>query len=407
MAIKIDAVIIDSEETSRELIASYLETVDDINIIQQFKDILSAQDYIIENRPPLVIVDITKKTNISLDIISKLTTLVKNIKIIVLSYDTESDIVIKALRAGAREFLVKPLIEKDFVASVKKMKDLILGNINDTTKCKVITTFSNKGGIGKTSIAVNLAMEIANITKEKVALVDLNMQMGDITTFLNLDPSFDTSYVINNLDRIDETFLLTTLEQYNKTSLYVLADPPDIEQAEIITSEDITTLINILRNVFSYIVIDTTSSFDAKTITALDNSDLILLISIINLPSIRNCQRCFDLFKKLGYSKDKIKLIINRYMDADDIKIEDVEEVLDHKVFFKIPNNYYTIINSINKGIPICDAAPNSNICKSFKQLGAMLSDNYNYTNKNQKPQNQREQGFKFLNLFHKNKGDN
>lgn len=407
MAIKIDTVIIDSEETSRELIASYLETVDDINIIQQFKDILSAQDYIIENRPPLVIVDITKKTNISLDIISKLTTLVKNIKIIVLSYDTESDIVIKALRAGAREFLVKPLIEKDFVASVKKMKDLILGNINDTTKCKVITTFSNKGGIGKTSIAVNLAMEIANITKEKVALVDLNMQMGDITTFLNLDPSFDTSYVINNLDRIDETFLLTTLEQYNKTSLYVLADPPDIEQAEIITSEDITTLINILRNVFSYIVIDTTSSFDAKTITALDNSDLILLISIINLPSIRNCQRCFDLFKKLGYSKDKIKLIINRYMDADDIKIEDVEEVLDHKVFFKIPNNYYTIINSINKGIPICDAAPNSNICKSFKQLSAMLSDNYNYTNKNQKPQNQREQGFKFLNLFHKNKGDN
>lgn len=407
MAIKIDTVIIDSEETSRELIANYLETVDDINIIQQFKDILSAQDYIIENRPPLVIVDITKKTNISLDIISKLTTLVKNIKIIVLSYDTESDIVIKALRAGAREFLVKPLIEKDFVASVQKMKDLILGNINDTTKCKVITTFSNKGGIGKTSIAVNLAMEIANITKEKVALVDLNMQMGDITTFLNLDPSFDTSYVINNLDRIDETFLLTTLEQYNKTSLYVLADPPDIEQAEIITSEDITTLINILRNVFSYIVIDTTSSFDAKTITALDNSDLILLISIINLPSIRNCQRCFDLFKKLGYSKDKIKLIINRYMDADDIKIEDVEEVLDHKVFFKIPNNYYTIINSINKGIPICDAAPNSNICKSFKQLGAMLSDNYNYTNKNQKPQNQREQGFKFLNLFHKNKGDN
>ena len=407
MAIKIDTVIIDSEETSRELIASYLETVDDINIIQQFKDILSAQDYIIENRPPLVIVDITKKTNISLDIISKLTTLVKNIKIIVLSYDTESDIVIKALRAGAREFLVKPLIEKDFVASVKKMKDLILGNINDTTKCKVITTFSNKGGIGKTSIAVNLAMEIANITKEKVALVDLNMQMGDITTFLNLDPSFDTSYVINNLDRIDETFLLTTLEQYNKTSLYVLADPPDIEQAEIITSEDITTLINILRNVFSYIVIDTTSSFDAKTITALDNSDLILLVSIINLPSIRNCQRCFDLFKKLGYSKDKIKLIINRYMEADDIKIEDVEEVLDHKVFFKIPNNYYTIINSINKGIPICDASPNSNICKSFKQLGALLSDNYSYNNKTSKPQNQREQGFKFLNLFNRNKGDN
>ncbi len=404
MATKIDTVIIDSEQTSRELIANYLSQVSDINILQNFNDILSAQDYITENRPSLIIVDITQKSGISLEIITKLTSTIKNVKIIVLSYDMDSNTVIKALRAGAREFLTKPLIEKDFIEAVEKMKDLISGNVDDTTRCKVITTFSNKGGIGKTSIAVNLAMEIANMTKEKVALVDLNMQMGDITTFLNIDPSFDTSYVINNLDRIDETFLLSTLEQYNKTSLYVLADPPDIEQAEIITTEDITTLINVLRNVFSYIVIDTTSSFDSKTITALDNSDIILLVSIINLPSIRNCQRCFDLFKKLGYSKDKIKLLINRYMEADDIKVEDVEEVLNHKVFFKIPNNYYTIINSINKGIPTCDSAPNSNITKAFKQLAAIISDNYSLKNKAQ--QNQREEGFSLLNLFNKNKGD-
>ncbi len=405
MAPKIDTVIIDFEQTSREIMINFLEKVEDINLVQQFSDILAAQDYITENKPPLVIVDISKQTGLSLDIISKLTSSVKNIKIIVLTYDTDSNIVIKSLRAGAREFLIKPLIEQDFIQAVEKMKDLILGNINDTTRCKVITTFSNKGGIGKTSLAVNLAMEIANLTKEKVALVDLNMQMGDITTFLNIEPSFDTSYVINNMDRIDETFLLTTLEQYNKTSLYVLADPPDIEQAEIITSEDITTLINILRNVFSYIIIDTTSSFDSKTITALDNSDLILLVSIINLPSIRNCQRCFELFKKLGYSKDKIKLVINRYMEADDIKIEDVEEVLDHKVFFKIPNNYYTIISSINKGVPVSDAAPNSNICKSFKQMAALVSDSYSY-NKNGNHTVQREYGFNFLNLFKKNKGE-
>ena len=400
MGIKIDTVIIDSESTSKELITNYLEQVDDINIIQEFGDILSAQDYITTNAPQLVIVDITKKTNISLDVIAKLTSTIKNIKIIVLSYDFESELVIKALRAGAREFLIKPLIEKDFVQAVEKMKDLILGNINDTTKCKVITTFSNKGGIGKTSLAVNLAMEIANMTKERVALIDLNMQMGDVTTFLNLEPSFDTSYVINNLDRIDETFLLSTLEQYNKTSLYVLADPPDIEQAEVITSDDITMLINILRNVFSYIVIDTSSSFDAKTITALDNSDLILLVSIINIPAIRSCQRCFELFKKLGYSKDKVKLVINRYMETDQLQIGAVEEALDHKVFFKIPNNYYAIIDAINKGFPVSDIAPNSNISKSYKQLAALLSDCYSYNNKNQPVQNKREKGFSFLNGF-------
>ena len=241
------------------------------------------------------------------------------------------------------------------------------------------------------------------MTKERVALVDLNMQMGDVTTFLDLNPSFDTAYVINNLERIDEGFLLSTLEKYNNTSLYVLADPPDLEQAEVITSDNITTLINVLRNVFSYIIIDTTASFDGKTITALDNSDLVLLITIINLPSVRNCQRCFDLFKRLGYTKDKIKIIVNRYMENDEIKVEDVEEVLGHPVYFKIPNNYFTIINAINKGLPVCEINPHSNIAKSFKELAALLSDNFTYSN-TQKPQ-KREKSFNLLDIF-KKKGE-
>ena len=400
MGIKIDTVVIDPENNSRELILNYLAQIEDINVTQEFNDVLTAMNFITESRPNLIIVDISQKTQMALDIIVKISNTLKNSKIIVLSYDMNSETVIKALRAGAREFLVKPLIENDFILAVEKLKDLILGNINDTTKCKVITTFSNKGGIGKTAIATNLAVEIANMTKERVALVDLNMQMGDVTTFLDLNPSFDTAYVINNLERIDEGFLLSTLEKYNNSSLYVLADPPDLEQAEVITSENITTLINVLRNVFSYIIIDTTASFDGKTITALDNSDLVLLITIINLPSVRNCQRCFDLFTRLGYTKDKIKIIVNRYMENEEIKVEDVEEVLGHPVYFKIPNNYFTIINSINKGLPVCEINPHSNIAKSFRELAALLSDNFTYTN-NIKPQT-REKAFNLLDIFKK-----
>ena len=400
MGIKIDTVVIDPENNSRELILNYLAQIEDINVTQEFNDVLTAMNFITESRPNLIIVDISQKTQMALDIIVKISNTLKNSKIIVLSYDMNSETVIKALRAGAREFLVKPLIENDFILAVEKLKDLILGNINDTTKCKVITTFSNKGGIGKTAIATNLAVEIANMTKERVALVDLNIPMGDVTSSLDLNPSFDTAYVINNLERIDEGFLLSTLEKYNNSSLYVLADPPDLEQAEVITSENITTLINVLRNVFSYIIIDTTASFDGKTITALDNSDLVLLITIINLPSVRNCQRCFDLFKRLGYTKDKIKIIVNRYMENEEIKVEDVEEVLGHPVYFKIPNNYFTIINSINKGLPVCEINPHSNIAKSFRELAALLSDNFTYTN-NIKPQT-REKAFNLLDIFKK-----
>ncbi|HIQ88525.1 TPA: AAA family ATPase [Candidatus Galligastranaerophilus faecipullorum] len=398
MSIKIDTVIIDSDETSRGLVTGFLNKVEDINIAGEFQDAINSYAEIVEMHPNLIIVDISQRTQLTLDVIVKLSKNLRNVKIIVLSYDMDSELVIKALRAGAREFLLKPLIENDFLESVEKIKDLILGNINDTTKCKVITTFSNKGGIGKTSIATNLAVEIANLTNERVALVDLNFQMGDVTTFLDLNPAFDTSYVVNNLERIDETFLLSTLEKYKNTSLYVLADPPDLEQAEIITSENITTLINVLRSVFSYVIIDTTSSFDGKTITALDNSDLILLVAILNLPSVRNCQRCFDLFKRLGYQKDKIKLIINRYMENDEIKIEDVEDVLGHNVYYKIPNNYFTIINAINKGMPVSDINHQSNIAKAFRELAALLSDNYTYTSVKQTKRE--ESGF--LGLFKK-----
>ncbi len=398
MSIKIDTVIIESDPVSRELIRSYLGKVEDINIIGEFDDAINSYAQISELHPNLIIVDISQRTQLTLDIIVKISKNLRNAKIVVISYDMDSQTVIKALRAGAREYLVKPLIESDFIDSVEKIKDLILGNINDTTKCKVITTFSNKGGMGKTSIAANLAVEIANLTKEKVALVDLNFQMGDITTFLDLNPAFDTSYVVNNLERIDETFLLSTLEKYKDTSLYVLADPPDLEQAEVITSENITTLINVLRSVFSYVIIDTTSSFDGKTITALDNSDLILLIAVLNLPSVRNCQRCFDLFKRLGYQKDKIKLIVNRYMENDEIKIEDVEDVLGYSVYYKIPNNYFAIINAMNKGMPVSDLNHQSNIAKAFRELAALLSDNYTYSATKQTKQDERG----FLGLFKK-----
>lgn len=214
MGIKIDTVIIDPENNSREIILNYLAKIEDINVTQEFNDVLTAMNFITESRPNLIIVDISQKTQMALDIIVKISNTLKNSKIIVLSYDMSPETVIKALRAGAREFLVKPLIESEFIQATEKLKDLILGNINDTTKCKVITTFSNKGGIGKTAIATNLAVELANMTKERVALIDLNMQMGDVTTFLDLNPSFDTSYVINNLERIDEGFLLSTLEKY-------------------------------------------------------------------------------------------------------------------------------------------------------------------------------------------------
>lgn len=376
MTTQIPTVIIDTEEQSIELLKLYLSELDYIQVTGEFTDIMVGYNDILESRPSIVIIDISHKIELALDIINKISNSHKTCKIVVTSSNYSTDAIIKAMRAGAREFLPKPLIKEDLNAALNKLKEHVSGASSDDKKCRVITTFSNKGGIGKTAIATNLALELANMTKEKVALIDLNLQLGDITTFLDINPSFDISYVIQNLSRIDETFLLSTMEKYKDTSLYVLADPPYLEQAEDITAEQIGTLLTVLKQAFSYIVIDTSANFDGKTITALDNSDLILLITIVNLPAIRNCQRCLDLFKRLGYEKEKTKIIINRYMENDEIRSEDVEEVLGQKIYWKIPNNYFTIMSAINKGIPVNSINAESNVSQSYRELAAILSDN-------------------------------
>jgi len=376
MTNQISTIIIDTEAQSIEVLRAYLKDLDYIHITNVFNDFVQGYHAVLETRPAFVIIDISNKSELALDLISKISANHKTCKIIVTSSNYSTDLIVRAMRAGAREFLPKPIIKGDLIQALNKLKEQVSGAGGESNKCRVITTFSNKGGIGKTAIATNLALELANITKEKVALIDLNLQLGDITTFLDINPSFDISYVIQNLSRIDETFLLSTLEKYKETSLYILADPPYLEQAEDITAEQISTLFNVLKQTFSYIVVDTGSNFDGKTITALDNADLILLVTIVNLPAIRNCQRCLDLFERLGYEKEKTKIILNRYMENDEIKSEDVEDVLGQKAYWKIPNNYFTIMSAINKGLPVSLINAESNISQSYRELAAMLSDN-------------------------------
>lgn len=368
-------VIIDTEQQSIDLLNLYLIESPCVVVTDTFVDIIEGYNAVLETRPSIVIIDISHKFELAMDIIGKISSKHKTCKIVVTSSNYSSDVIIKAMRAGAREFLPKPIIKEDLLNSIEKLSDQACNLGSENKKCRVITTFSNKGGIGKTSLAANLALELANMTQEKVALIDLNLQLGDITTFLDINPSFDISYVVQNLSRIDETFLLSTLEKYKDTNLYVLADPPYLEQAEDITAEQISTLFEVLKQAFSYIVVDTSTNFDGKTITALDNSDLILLITIVNLPAIRNCQRCLDLFERLGYEKERTKIVINRYMENDEIKVDDVEDVLGQKVYWKIPNNYFTIMSSINKGIPVGVVNPESNVSHSYRELAAMLSD--------------------------------
>ena len=108
---------------------------------------------------------------------------------------------------------------------------------------------------------------------------------------------------------------------------------------------------------------------------ALEFSDLIFLVTTANLPALRSSQRCLELFNKLGFDNSKIQILINRYMENDEIKKEDVEEVLGKKIFWKVPNNYFTMMSAINKGVPVAEINQDSNVARSYKDLALMVSD--------------------------------
>jgi len=375
MCDKISTIILSEYEQTKSVLALYLEEFGQFAYIEDIADFSEAFNTLSCLSKSLLLVDISLNSPKYLSFIEHVSLACPNCKVVAISDSPSVDVIVKSMRAGAKEFIPAPVIKNEFFEVLGKVYSYFSEGKPKDEKCRVLTVFSNKGGIGKTSIASNLALELARITKENVALVDLNFQVGDITSFLDMKPSFNISYMLQNLDKINGEFLVNTLERYKDTSLYVIADPPYFKQAENISKSQIMKLFDILKDSFSYVVVDTDSTFDVKTVATLDSSDLIFLPTIVNLPALRNCQRILDLFDKLGYEKEKIQIVINRYMENDEIKVDDVERVLGKEVYWKVPNNYFTMVAAINKGVSAAEINPESNVALSFREFTMSVSD--------------------------------
>ena len=385
---KVPTIILTDNDQTRSVLELYLKEFEHFDVMDKFVEYTEIYDILSTLDKSVFIVDISHNPDAKLDFIGDVSRNIHNCKILVLSDSPSVELIVRVMRAGAKEFLALPLIKTEFIDALSRINESLYCAPKKNTKCKIISIFSNKGGIGKTSIASNFALELAKITKENVALLDLNFQLGDITTFMDLKPSFNISYMLENLDKMNDDFLLSTMEKYKSTSLYVLADPPFFKQAADILPEHITKLFSMLKKTFSYIVVDAESSFDAKNIAALTESDLVFLVTIANLPALRNSQRCLELFERLGFDKNKTQILLNRYMENDEVSIDDIENVLERKVYWKIPNNYFTMMSSINKGIPVSDINPDSNVAKSYRDLALHLTDSIYRTNLMKKYEN-------------------
>ena len=323
--------------------------------------------------PEMAIVGLGQDPTASIDAISALSRDFPSLYLLALSDRSDADLILRSMRAGAHDFLCKPVKEIDLRAAAEKVYKLKAARLEKRPDGgKIVSVFSNKGGNGTTTIAVNLADSLVRYHGKKVAVVDLVLSHGDVTMFFNVNPSYSIIDLAKNAQKADYDFLHTLLVRH-QSGVYILADPPMIEDGEQISSTQVREVLGTLRSMFDYIVVDTPHQFDERTLTALEMSDTILLVSLLNLPSLRNTQKCLDLFGRIGLRDERVRLVLSRYLPNDEIPKDSIEGILNCPVFFAVPNDYPVVIASVNRGKLLFESSPDKEVTRSFRNLANLI----------------------------------
>lgn len=369
----IKTVLVDKSQNSKELLSSYLKNAAGIDFIACFDNLCDIENF---DNIDLIIFNISlSDEEETLKQINEIKQKNENIKFIALSDDMDSMLAKNTLNNGVSDFLFKPVIGSILEASIKKINfSKKIKEEQTIKKAKTISVFSLKGGVGKTSVAVNLAYEIEKKTNKNVCLLDFNSSSSDCALFLGLNSNNNIDDLLNEFQYSNKEKTLSLFEKFQNTNLYVLSAASDSLDFKI-TPSKINLIINSLKNIFDYIIIDTYCAYDENNLAVLNSSDLILYISILSQNVIKSTQSMMEMFSKIGYNQEKIKLILNRYAQDSQISIEEFEKEVNKEVFITLPNNYLTMSDAINRQNPLDITNPQSNIAKAFKKLALSLDE--------------------------------
>ena len=230
------------------------------------------------------------------------------------------------------------------------------------------------GGVGTTSIAVNLGCILAQNPQNSVALIDLDLCLGDADVFLDTIPDYTLVDVAQNVTRLDFTLLKRSLTKHS-SGLYLLPRPVQLEDMSLITPDDLQRVIGLLKATFTHLVLDLSKGYTAIDLVALEMANEILLVTQLDLPCLRNVVRLVMSFGNMEGLADKVKIIVNRVgLESGQITLKKAEETIGKEVFWQLPNDYRTMIDARNNGVPLIDSAPKAAITQSFIALAKALS---------------------------------
>ena len=371
----LSVVVIDRDAMSRNTIKNVV-TQAGAKLAGESESLASGFSLVKGLRPQILIMELPEHADSTLEAVRGLKAEHPEMGIILTAGDSSPQLILRAMRSGAQEYLTRPINVRELGESLKRLSSIIRRPSRGSRRTgKIITVFSSKGGVGVTSVATNLGVSFVKNAKQRTCVVDLNLQMGDVGLMLDLRPQYTINDAMGS-GNLDESRLKGLLAEH-ESGLYLLSTPEDPVQAEQITPGLLLEVFSLLKGMFDVIIVDAGHFFDSRVLEVLTLADTILVVSILDVPTVRNVRRCLNLFEQLGYGPDKVRLIVNRHQKKTKVKVEDLEETAEARVFWEIPNDYKTLIESIDAGVPAVIQSPRSKLARSIEDLTRELTRMY------------------------------
>ncbi len=344
-----------------------------INVLAALPSMHADPIMTMSGQPDLVIVDASSFGTGSMDLMQRVSDAYQQAAIMLLSSDRSPEYLIAAMRSGVRELLALPLSVVDMDAALDRiMQKFSSIAMHDG---KVMSFIATKGGSGATFIGANLSHALSLLGQKRVLLIDLNPVFGDVALYVSdAKPGRTLADVCREIHRLDLNLLESSVIRLSPTfSILAASDNPDPQ--EDMRPDQVETIIQLARRHYDYVLLDLGRQINPVSIRTLDQSDMIYPVMQQSLPHLRDCRRLLDIFHSLGYRKEKIQLVLNRFENASTLGVNEIERVLDQRIAYRVPNNYEVANESINQGTPVLQLARSSTIAKALADWVNRLTD--------------------------------
>ena len=366
--------IVDPDDRSRDALKASILSLDSVFLEAECSRYDFFADVVEQTTPDIALVALDGDAEKALALVGRLREESPDCSVLVASSSTDGNLILSAMRAGVKEFLPQPLKLDDLVAALERVRQQRFGTGGDQSRgSSVIAVAGATGGVGATSLAVNLGCWLASDPENSVVLVDLDLCLGDADVYLDTIPEYTLADVSQNIARLDFTLLKRSLTKHS-SGLYLLPRPIQLEDIDPIQPDHLNRVIGLLKSTFSHVIIDTSKCYNALDMAALHASDDVLLVTQLDLPCLRNIVRLMASFAETDGLKEKIKIVVNRVgREASAISLKKAVDTIGTEIFWQLPNDYRVMVEVQNNGVPLIEHAPKAAITQQIAELGAAL----------------------------------